>query len=548
MNIITTNKVNCKDCYKCVRHCPVNAIQISDGHAQVVASRCILCGTCYKICPQQAKNIRNDVALAENIILNNNNIIASIAPAFFAYYDEKKRDKLITAMYKLGFGRVECTSRGVKSVALEHLKLYENGQKLIISSSCPTIANLIEKYYPDLIQYLAPVKSPVVVHAEMLNKEYPNGVKVIFISPCIAKKEEIQGTNIIANITFRELEDWIEREKIYLDSLPAIKDKKIFYTYSRNSSLFPLIGGLVKKAGLPGDAIAKEIISVSGVENTMNLFELIQQGKLTTGFIEVLGCEGGCVSGPARPKCEQEKSYFELKNNLIKCVETAAEEENEEKINLNSDELTKTFKARTFEYIKPTEEQILDILKQTGKTRMEEEHNCGACGYNSCREKAVAVINGMAEAEMCIPYMRSKAERMASTVIRNTPNGIIFLDKDYNVLDVNPAFKRMFGEDTGVIDKDSPAKSLITYNDRKYNRLKFSVPDKNLIIAIFVDITDAEAHRHELNKTKKETLDRAQKVINKQMRVAQEIASLLGESTAETKVLLGQLMKTMREE
>lgn len=546
MNIITTDKVNCKDCYKCVRYCPVNAIKISEGHAEIVHERCILCGTCYRVCPQHAKNIRNDVALAEKLIRNNNNIIASLAPAFFAYYDEEKREKLISALRQLGFDRIECTSRAVESVASAHLYKYNNGQKLVISSSCPTIVNLIEKYYPDLIPLLAPIKSPVVAHGEILNKEYPNGATVIFISPCIAKKEEIQDTRVAANITFRELEEWMEKENLYWDRISPIKDERVFYTYSRNSSLFPLVGGLMKKVGLSGDAIAKEIISVSGVENAINLLDLIRAGKLTTGFIEILGCDGGCVSGPARPLEEQNKTSFELKNKLIKCVEEA--EEYSETVELKDDELYQAYKDKSISYIVPTEEQIRAVLEQIGKTKPEDEHNCGACGYNTCRDKAVAVINGMAEAEMCIPYMRSKAERLASTVIRNTPNGIIFLDNDFNVLDVNPAFKRMFGDDLSVVDKKSPTTSIIVHNDRKYNRLMISVPDKNLAIFIFVDITEAEAHRLELNKTKRETLERAQKVIDKQMRVAQEIASLLGESTAETKVLLGQLIKTMREE
>ena len=563
MNILSINEVNCKDCYKCVRHCPVNAIKVKGGHANVDNDRCILCGSCYGICPQNAKVVRNDINIAKEVIKNNEHSIVSIAPSFFAYYNQPLAGKILKALCLLGFSNLEQTSRAVKTVSEQHLKYYETNQKIVISSSCPATVNLIEKYYPDLLKFLAPVISPAIAHAKIIKKDHQDTTcGIVFISPCIAKKQELNDSPINACLTFDELEEWIKEENIELDKLKPVDFKEYF---SQNSSLFPLLGGLIKRVGLSENSFDKEIISISGISEIKDILDLIRQKKIKSGFIDILSCKGGCVSGPCRPKNCIDKNFMELKINLIENLKNLPEKTNDD--SLSAEELYREFKNKSLKLETPKESSIKYILSLTGKINPEDEQNCGACGYNTCRDKAIAVIHGMAEAEMCIPYMRNQAEKFTSIVIKNTPNGIILLDKDFKIVEINPAFEKildktaeeLINKHISEIMDETPFKlvsleeetvniSTITLNNKNLNQIIYSVPDKKLIAAVFIDISDIEAQKKTLNKTKQETLTRAQAVINKQMLVAQEIAGLLGESTAETKVLLGQLIKTLQED
>ncbi|MEI8389990.1 MAG: [Fe-Fe] hydrogenase large subunit C-terminal domain-containing protein [bacterium] len=563
MNILSINEVNCKDCYKCVRHCPVNAIKVKNGHAAVDVDRCILCGLCYGICPQNAKVVRNDIDKAKEVIKNNEFSVVSIAPSFFAYYKQPYPGKILKALFLLGFSGIEQTSRAVKSVSDQHLKYYVKEQKIVISSSCPATVNLMEKYYPDLLKYLAPVVSPAIAHSKIIKNEHKNNsCGIVFISPCIAKKQELSDSDINVCLTFDEMEEWIKTENIELDKLEPADFKEYF---SQNSSLFPLLGGLIKRVGLSENSFDKEIISISGISEIKETLDLIRENKIKSGFIDILSCKGGCVSGPCRPKSCTDKNFMELKINLIENMKNLPEKADE---NLLSDnELYREYRNKAIKSENYKEKDIKAILALTGKITPEDEHNCGACGYNTCRDKAIAVINGMAEAEMCIPYMRNQAEKFTSIVIKNTPNGIILLDKNFKITEINPAFEKIVDKTAEELinshiseimdetpfklvsfEEETVHKSTITVNNKNLNQIIYSVPDKKLIAAVFIDISDIEAQKKALNKTKHETLTRAQAVINKQMLVAQEIAGLLGESTAETKVLLGQLIKTLSED
>lgn len=562
MDILWTNEANCKDCYKCIRYCPVNAIKVTDGHAQVDPERCILDGKCIKVCPQKAKSTRNDIDKVKDIIKFNNITVASIAPSFLAYYKKPQRGKILTALKFLGFNYLELTSRSAYSVAMAHYEHYKNANKPVITSSCPSTVNLVEKYYPDLVPYLAPVVSPVIAHYKILEKESRKPFKMVFIGPCIAKKEEIDESGVAACLTFEEMEQWIKQEEIDIDSLEETDFENY---YADSASLFPILGGLLKTAGMTGSQLEKEVISVSGIENIKTLLDSLRENKICARFIEVLGCEGGCLMGPLKPDSVSDKSYYELRNNLIETLKEAKKEDHVDLISARS--LERTYKDKSIKAVQPTEEEIKIILASIGKTKPEHEHNCGACGYNSCREKAIAVLQGMAEREMCIPYMRSQAERFSTIVLEATPNCVVVVDKKLNIIEANPSFMKLVESEKGeikgmhisTITDDAPFKEVLANDalisesktlikNKEMKRIVFSVPEQKLITGIFVDITDAEAHKAALIKVRNETLERAQKVIDKQMRVAQEIAGLLGETTAETKVLLGQLVKILQQE
>jgi iron only hydrogenase large subunit-like protein len=562
MDILWTNEANCKDCYKCIRYCPVNAIKVTDGHAQVDPERCILDGQCIKVCPQRAKSIRNDIEKVKEIIRYNNITIASIAPSFLAYYSKPKRGQILTALKFLGFNDLELTSRAAYSVAVAHVEHYKKSDKPVITSSCPSAVNLIEKYYPDLIPCIAPVVSPVVAHHKMLVKESRKPFKMIFIGPCVAKKEEVEDAGIAACLTFEEMEEWIKQEEIDIDSLEETDFENY---YADSPSLFPLLGGLLKTAGLSESQLEKEIVSVNGIENIKILLESLQNNNTSAKFIEVLGCEGGCIMGPLKPDTAKDQTYFELKTNLLNTLQEVKDNKAPDLISSRS--LEKTFTDKSIKQQFPSEIEIKIILASIGKTKAEHEHNCGACGYNSCREKAIAVFQGMAEKEMCIPYMRSQAERFSAIVLEATPNCVVVVDRNLNVIEANPAFLNMLniskdeikGKHISLLTDDTPFKEVLSneeivsesktlIHDKELKRIVFSVPEQKLITGIFVDISDAETHKAALIKVRNETLERAQKVIDKQMRVAQEVAGLLGETTAETKVLLGQLVKILQQE
>ena len=562
INILKTNEANCKDCYKCLRYCPIKAIRVCDGHAQVDKDRCVLDGKCLTICPQKAKSVRNDVEKAKEVIKYGDFIVASIAPSFFAYYDKSSRGKIITALKYLGFDQIEQTSRAAYSVALAHFEHMKNTDMPVIASSCPSIVTLVEKYYPELISNLAPVLSPMCAHYQMLFEQYGKNFKMIFIGPCVAKKEEIEGTNIAACLTFSELDELIKQEELDLDTLPESEFEK---EYSGNPSLFPLIGGLIKTAGMDDSNIQSDLISISGIEDARKLFDSIINKSLNIKFIEALACEGGCIMGPAKPDYLNNKSFYELKDNIIQASNENTNSQPYECISIKK--ISRKYTNKSFKIVEPSEEEIRIVLASIGKFVPEDELNCGACGYNSCRDKAIAVIQGLAEKEMCIPFMKAQAEKLSSVIIEATPNSVVIMDDNLVVIDANPAFLKFFNLNkdditgyplSGFMD-DAPFKELLAgvnqlietrviYNNREVKRIIFSVPDKKLVTGIFVDISDAETHREALLKVKQETLERAQKVINKQMRVAQEIAGLLGETTAETKVLLGQLVKILQQE
>ena len=417
MNILSINEVNCKDCYKCVRYCPVNAIRVKSGHATVDVDRCILCGSCYGICPQNAKVVRNDIDKARENLKNNKIAIASIAPAFFAYYKQPYAGKVLQALRLLGFSNLEQTSRAVKDVSLGHFNIYKPEKNIVISSSCPATTNLIEKYYPDLIKYLAPVLSPAAAHSKIIKKEnLGKDCAVVFFSPCIAKKEELEGSDVNVCLTFLEMEEWIKQENIDVESLDPIEFKKYF---SQNSSLFPLLGGLIKRVGLTEDSFSKEIFSISGINEIKECLSLIREKEIKTGFIELLSCKGGCVSGPCKPLSHAKKGFMELKINLIENLKELPEKDENDL--LSEKELYREYGNKSIKVNVPSEKDIKAILALTGKFNPENEHNCGACGYESCRDKAIAVIYGMAEAEMCIPYMKKQAEKFTSIILKKHP-------------------------------------------------------------------------------------------------------------------------------
>jgi len=552
MNLITIDQVNCKDCYKCVRFCPVKAIRVASGHAEVDGDRCLGDGNCLKICPQHAKQVRADLPAVHALLASGRTVIASVAPAALGIFGESLPN-LIGALRQLGFSRVEETTRAAEAVARASAA-HDPADGPAITTACPAIVELITTYYPQYVHLLAPVPSPMTAHARLLREEHGIETAVVFIGPCIAKKGHLESSEIDAALTFDELHTWLRQEGITLDSAPvsAFDNPPV-----GASQLYPLPQGLAHTAGLPTDLLAAEVLAPHGIPEVMAVLNDLPSLR-GVRLIEALACPGGCLQGPG---AFEGPSVQQRRTDLLRLAQRDGGEGSA------PSDLTITYPAMPLYLPMPSPEELAAILRRTGKMRPEDENNCGACGYDTCREKAVAVFQGMAEAEMCIPYMHSRAESFANVVIRSTPNGIVVVDGGLRILDANPAFAKVFGrplneligrhirtvaEPAGfeyVRRNGRPfARQEIIYQDVVVRESIFPVSDEEIIIGIYTDVTEEVARRQQLQTAKQETLGKARQVIDEQMRVAQEIASLLGETTADTKVLLTRLIKLYDEE
>ncbi|QPM68368.1 [Fe-Fe] hydrogenase large subunit C-terminal domain-containing protein [Atribacter laminatus] len=567
MNILSTIKTSCRDCYKCVRHCPVKAIRFSMGHAEIIDERCIKDGRCVLVCPQHAKVIRNDVEVVKNYFENKEFVIASLAPSFVPTFPDIMPGQLFNALKALGFTVVRETAEAAELVALEHARLVKEGNKAIITSSCPAINALIYKYYPQHISYLAPIVSPMVAHARLLKKEFEGQhPRVVFIGPCIAKKAEREESEIIDEVdvalTFDELKEWLIQENIDINQFPIESEDLSSVQWAR---AFPVEGGLLKTGEFDTGILSQESVVITGIERCQRFLDDFEKEKEGLKMVEMMSCEGGCIDGPLL------KSPLSLYQRRKKIIEFSQQGTNSGKAKktLEIPSLRREFNPHPILQPQPTEEELRKILTLTGKFTPQDELNCGACGYDTCREKAVAVYQGLAEAEMCIPYMRARAESFSSFLIAVTPNGIILVDENLRIVDMNPALRQIFDlkgrlmvgktldefiDPSFFVEVLRTKKAIsqeIHYPQHNNVYVKLSVfylEKSGLLMGVFVDLTKQKDQEQMMEEIRGKTLEKAQQVITNQMLVAQEIASLLGETTAETKSLLSKLMKILRGE
>jgi len=570
MNIIQFKEANCKNCYKCIRSCPVNAIAFRNDQAEIIHEECILCGHCLTVCPQNAKSVNSDIEKVKKSISKKEKVYVSLAPSFASAFEHDEK-WLYCALKKLGFTHIEGTANGAYQVSRQYEKLLEKKEmKNIITSCCSSIILLIEKYYPQLIGQLAPVVSPMIAHAKMMRETYGQRIRVVFIGPCISKKDEcndLQNENQVdAVLTFDDLDKWFEEEGFY-QSDEILDDMKNFDNISR---IYPVPGGILKTIDKSYKKNYRSI-SVDGVERCMEVLDSIVEGNIENYFIEMSSCTGGCIAGPCMKHVQG--GYLTSRERLLNYAKRAATNNTSDTKNTimasTKIDFSKEFinKAKKFEL--PSEAVIQGILNSIGKYSEEKELNCGACGYPSCREKALAVYLGKAQVHMCLPYMRERAESISNIIINNTPNAIFALDKNLNIQELNKSAKKMFNlgaqnfEGKNIVeilncDKfETVLESGENIYDEKYIYEDFgmvvkqsiiNVSKHNTIIVIINDVTNEEAQRQITLESRSQNIEITQKVIEKQMRVAQEIASLLGETTAETKVALTKLKNSIMSE
>lgn len=559
MNPITTQKANCKDCHRCVRSCPVKAIGIEKGHARLLDNKCILCGRCVVECPQHAKQIESDLANVIQAVTDGRKVILSLAPSFISAFPEYTWEELKDAVLKLGFTVVEETALGASIVADNYKSFLTTRDHPLISACCPVVVRIITTYYPELTKDLAGVVSPMVAHGQICKHDYGKEALVVFAGPCIAKIAEAREnpTAIDAVITFRELKSWLEKNRV--DNKATVHNaKRDGETY--RARYFPIPGGIVKSFMDPVE-LEHSIVCVDGIENCIEVFDGIVKGEINPQFVEALACNGGCIGGPAGSD-EQCMAARRIK------VMEFAKNADKPSIHYPGIDFSRLHKTRPVSDRQPTQEQIHEILRKTGKYTVLDEKNCGACGYNSCREKAVAVFQGIAETEMCVPYMRTKAESFANIIVDHSLNGIIVVDHNMMIVEFNPTAQRLFNmrEDMArgqtlaqIMDCSDFMHALATGDKITGKRVEYPhlgviteqmiipVREHGIIIAIVTDVTSEEKRAKELQHMKLETAEKATEIIKKQMHVAQEIAGLLGETTAETKAALLELVWLLKD-
>lgn len=556
--VLTSKKNNCKNCYKCIRYCPVKAIKFSDNQASIVEEECILCGKCYTVCPQSAKEVRNDIDIVKEMLAKGETVFASIAPSFVANYDGANITSMTNALKKLGFSGAEETAVGATVVKREYDKMANEGKKdIIISSCCHSVNTLVQKYYPEALEYVADILSPMQAHCKKIKEEHP-GSKTVFIGPCISKKDEADMYPGITDavLTFEELDGWFSQAGIEIEKC----EDEISGGKTR---LFPTSTGILKS--MDCENADYTYIAVDGMDNCMAALEDIKNGGMKNCFIEMSACSGSCVNGPAMSK----KSYRYVKNTLA-VNRYAAKEDFDVEQPKDISALKKDIPFIGVRHTMPGSKAIEEILNRMGKTRPEQELNCGSCGYDTCREKAVAVLMGKANLEMCMPYLKDKAESFSDNIIKNTPNGIIVLNEDYEVQQINAAAKQIMNIKSSddvlgnpvvrILDPSRFMQVLSTGHDIKNERVYLADYDKyveetiiydksyHIIISIMRDVTENELEHEKRLENTKNTIEITDKVIDKQMRVVQEIASLLGETTAETKIALTKLKENLSDE
>ncbi len=556
MECLTLKKSNCKNCYKCIRHCPVKSIRFSGNQAYIIGNECIMCGQCFVVCPQNAKQIVDETEKVRVLLQSGDPVVVSLAPSFVANYDGVGIESMRTALKQLGFYDVEETAVGATIVKNAYEQLCREERDVIITSCCHAVNLLIQKHYPKLLPYLADVLSPMQAHCKDIKSRIPNA-KTVFIGPCVAKKDEAQYYEGIADavLTFDELTAWLKAENVPLE-------QRLDENENSRARLFPTTGGILKTMAL--DESAYTYMAIDGTENCIAALKDIEAGNVHHCFIEMSACVGSCIGGPVMEKFHRSpvKDYAAVTGYAGRGDFPVTQPARSA--------LEKEFAVIAQRGVEPGETEIRETLRQMGKTKPGDELNCGSCGYNTCREKAIAILQGKAEISMCLPFLKEKAENFTDTIARNTPNGLIVLNEKLEVQQVNKAalkilnlrapsdilgdqvvrildpadFVTVLSKGRNIHDKREYLAEYEKYVEKTvvYDR------EYKVILCILRDVTEEELQREKKEDISRQTVEIADKVVDKQMRIVQEIASLLGETAAETKIALTKLKESIGDE
>lgn len=552
----------CHDCYKCIRECPVKAIKIESGHASVIPEKCIACGNCVKTCPSNAKRVRCDIDKAQALIRAKKEVYVSLAPSWRASF-ENSAEKMIALLKQLGFKDVSETALGAQDVSVKTTQILneaENG--LFISSACPVIVDYIRKYLPDFTKYITPIGSPLMTHAKMLKENFGDDIAIVFIGPCIAKKNEVTYSGLFdVALTFEELRMWFNEEIIDITKVARDSKYKFVPESAFEGTLYPIDGGMnqtIRKSGINDNVQLLEVCGLSALQRSLK--NLAPEKLDKTIFIEALACEGGCVGGPC---ISSEKAGITMVSDILSKEKKRTNIPNTPQVVVDYEIKPETVADTSY----PLEE-VLKTLKKIGKHTIDDELNCGGCGYATCRDLAKALLDGEAETSMCVSYMRKIAMRKAAAMLRCMPSAIVMVDNNLNILEANDSFMKMFTGDMYEVFKARPdgltgaaLDRIVNFSDifktilktgkdlhkerynvqnRLYDISAFTIEENEIVGAIITDVTSSETNREKISQ-------KAHEVISKNISIVQEIACLLGEHMVETETLLSSIAEDYEE-
>jgi len=539
----------------------VKAIRVHDGQAQVVAERCIACGTCIRECPQKAKAYRNDVAEGVRLLGEKRRVVASIAPSYAGIYEPWERKRLPSALRRLGFAYVAETAVAAAEVAkagAEYLQSHP-GQSHVWAS-CPAVIGYLQRYRAKDAPLLTPVATPMIAHARWLRKRLGDDIRVVFIGPCVAKKAEAERPEyqglVDLVLTFEELGEWLAQESIKLGGC----EESHFDEAASDARLYPLPDGALKTARLTS-SLGGIAFSASGFEDVEHALDLVGQPG-SARVLEPLFCAGGCVNGPAAGSARNVYARRFAVEDYTEVPSEHAPPSNDNASVMQSF-LDPTLPVAAAGLDTVSEAAIAEVLAATGKAAREDQLDCGACGYASCREKAIAVARGMAEPDMCIPRMRRLAEIRTDSILEASPNGIVLLDGRFHILSMNPAFRRYFRSGEAMLGKhiselmdpepflrlatSEKSHAELTVQHQRYDRvcheILYRLGEIQQYVGFFVDITASKSDQEKLEKLRAQTVVQAQELLDHQVAIAQQLAQFLGESTAKGEILVENLVK-----
>ncbi len=547
---------DCKNCYRCLRKCPIKSVSFVDNESHIIHDDCIYCGKCFLECPQNVIKVRDDLAIVKRLIRAGRKVVASIAPSFISYYKEYDIDSFKEIFIKLGFHAVEETAIGATIVKKAYENMLDDEHDVVISSCCHTINLLVQKYYPRALPYLADVLSPMLAHGKDIKERYGSDTKVVFIGPCISKKDETDKNHEYVDValTFEELEDWFTEEDIRIEP----RKEKDIENKSR-ARLFPTCGGVL--ATMNCDNKDYEYVAIDGIDECKEVLQDIINGTIHKCFIEMSACYGSCINGPL-----VQKRKHSIVNNKI-AIKNNAGKEDFDGYAIKPSDIQKPFSKIAIRHAIPSEEAITRTLIDMGKETKEKQLNCGSCGYSTCREKAIAIIQGKAVKEMCLPFLMEKAQSFSDKIVANTPDGLMVLNENLDIQLINNSMCRIVGIPNSkyVLNKnittimDPVNFCLALAGEKIYNKKTYLSEYKkyventivydekfHVLICIIRDITNSELSLKNREETLKKSIEITDNVIAQNMRAVQEIASLLGESAAATKVALSSLKETLK--
>ena len=546
---VFTIENECQDCYKCVRHCPVKAIRIVNGKASVIAEACVSCGACVKVCPAHAKKIRSDLARLKDLLASGAKTYASIAPSFAGYFKGVTIGQLAAALMKLGFAGVSETAHGAESVSAHVARLLaETEEPLVISSACPAAVDMIRRYLPDYVRYISPLPSPVRAHCGLLREKYGQDVKVVFFGPCAAKKNEADAWPDVLSLAcvFPALEQLLFEKGIVFG-----EEAELALGPAEEGRFYSVEGGM--NDTLRDGKADVRYVSVSGLDNLRRLLSGdLGAPKGRKLFLEVLACPGGCVNGPTMPSdggslatLFATDAQAPLQTSAGRCMTHCG---------------VSSYTADVLVEPEPEEEKIELALARVGKTSKADELNCGACGYETCREFAKALLAGKAEEAQCHTFLKKSFQRTSNALIKYIPAGVVIVDGRGVVVECNRLFAEMCGEsavfdalgnlegiDANVVLKEfmelitgalEHGSEIVKYRQPWKNRLVnvsvFPIAKGEFAGAVVQDVTQNEGRREEIAA-------KAREVIAKNVYTVQQVARLFGEHVAETEIMLNEI-------